>query len=351
MIQIVKSVGLMLLLVGMFYLWGESFTRLLKINISNKTYNIILGFFVFFIIAELIIIPMIMLYNHLEVIAGIIMVIAIIITIMSVIIIAKGTKSHRVNQFHWLHVLAFASVFGLVFVSYNMMYRGYDPCYYIGEMSTFVYDKSFWTRDAFVGLRYTDVIPLHYALSCYYPVWAIWAYVTGIPVRILVMHTVKGLCVILFACVCYCWGYELFGLNGDDLKTTDKAPMLGSLFVIVVCVLCFYLSDEHSLVGMMLMRGYESKGFCAAVVAPMCTLMLIKLCRNYKDQFTWKMLAVTAWASMPVAMSSMAVIPLAIGIVGLALMIINREFKYIFIRCAICVAPNVLLMAWYILGK
>ncbi|MBR1571637.1 MAG: hypothetical protein IJ655_02740 [Lachnospiraceae bacterium] len=359
MIEIAKSIIVLVIMMSLFYIWGRGTTELCGIKTRNVALMELLGLCLFFVVQQIVVQPLVFTHNSLHVTA---IVDAIVVIVISGILVYVHTSRRSVagKIFYKLNSvqLLFAAVgilatICMMIVAYNMMYRGYDTSYYIGIMNSFVYDGKFWTRDGFRGLWPTDFIPLHYAISCYYPVWSIVAYITGIPVRIFAMFSVKGLLIVLFSCVCFCYGYELLGdhiKEGEDNRWLNRFN-LGFAFISITALVSLFLSEEHSLVGMMYLRGYESKGYCAAVVCPLCLLILIKICKNPTDDSLWKMLAVVAWSSMPIAMSSMAIIPLAIGIVGVILMVTEKRFWPIFIRCLICVIPNIAMMAWYMLGK
>ena len=206
-------------------------------------------------------------------------------------------------------------------------------------MASFLYYGKFWTRDAFMGMLYTPTIPLHYALSCFYPFFSILAYIFHVDARLIAMYTARSLCVLLFGCVAYAWGNELF--------FQDRKKSL--LFVITAILLSMFLLDDHSYAFMMVVRGYESKGYCAAIVMPMCALALIRLFRSASEE-NWKLLGLISWASMPIAMSSMAIVPTAIVIAAVVMMIHEKKVQSILVRTGLCILPNVILMVWYVLG-
>ena len=220
-------------------------------------------------------------------------------------------------------------------------YAGWDIAYYIGEMNEFLYHNSFWTHDALEGgtLALINGVPrinLHYAQSSYYPFWAILCRIFNIEARLMVLYTARALCVILSTMVAYCIGEEVFG----DRK---RANALACVFL----VLALYATASHSSAAMMIQRGYESKGYCAAVVAPAIFLALYKVAKDYTDREAWIFTGLIAWASMPIAMSSMAIIPGAIIVVSISLMIYHRKFVPIFKPALICVLPNAAYMLWY----
>lgn len=341
MLQLIKCVFVIFIFLLIFTVWGHSVSRWLSIDAPHLPMQMLVGFFALFIVMEVVILPVVFLHNSLKLATVLTLSVVILLTIIMLFQHRAGflsnVKQIEISIWTIIAVVVLCLVTG---VAVLQQYLGYDPTYYIGEMAAFINYGEFWTRDAIKGMEVTSEIPLHYALSCFYPLFAIFAYVFHINARIMALYVVRGLCVLLFGATTFCWGYELF----------DHQKKNGYFFTIICCILTMFLLDDHSLAFMMMVRGYESKGYCAAVVAPMCVLALIRLCRDVKSKSDWRLLGLVAWASMPVAMSSMAIIPVAIAVVGLSLMICHRQFKYIFIRCFICVVPNMILMFWYVAG-
>lgn len=356
MSQLIRCAMCLTILLLIFTIWGHFVAQWLKIKVNHLPMQILVGFFAFFIVMEIIILPIVFLYNSLLLAVGLVPMITIFLTAWMLwkdkLGFLQTFKGITVTPWS---VIAVCSVGGMTLVAILQQFMGYDTTYYVGEVNSFLYYGKFWTRDAFVGLAETSVIPLHYALSCFYPICAVFSYVFQVHARIMMMFTIRALCVLLFACVAYSWGWGLFRVSDneeDSLVNNQERPCQrnGALFTFLNAVLCILLMDNHSSSFMMMVRGYESKGYCAAVVAPMCTYALVMLCRDVESVSNWRLLGLIAWASMPIAMSSMAVIPVAIGVVGLSLMICHKKFWFIFIRCLYCVLPNMILMAWYVLG-
>lgn len=352
MFQLIKCVCILILFLLIFAFWGKSVARWLSIDMEHLPMQILAGFFAYFIVMEIVILPVIFLNNSLRFATVLCMGVTILITFIMLVCHRLSFTENIIRvRITPLCVATVVVLVIMVLLSVLQPYRGYDTTYYVGEMASFLYYGEFWTHDAFTGGLEVDTISLHYALSCFYPLFAIVAYIFQVEARLISMYTVRALCVILFACVAYSWGYELFGDSKHEQGVSHRKAQERNayIFTIVSLVLSFFLMDNHSSAFMMMVRGYESKGYCAAVVAPMCTLALIKVCKDVKDESNWRLLGLIAWASMPVAMSSMAVIPVAIGIVGLSLMIYHRQIRGILGRCIVCVVPNIILMAWYVL--
>lgn len=342
MLQLFKCVLCLVIVLMAFTVWGHSFGKWLGLREMHLPLKILCGGFSFFVVSQIVIIPMVFMRSSLKHTTWLW---CLVILVLTMGMLYKdnqeyGTSMRQISIDVWTCLMLMV-LGGIMLLAVRQQYLGYDTCYYVGQMNAFLQYDAFWTRDAFMGMAETSVIPLHYALSCFYPLWAMLAYIFQIEARLIAMYTARALCVLLSACVAYTWGYELFG----------KKTKLAQCFVFLCLLLGMFALSEHSSSSMMMVRGYESKGYCAAVVAPMCMYALIKLFQDIDAAGNWKLLGLIAWASMPIAMSSMAIIPVAIAIVGLALMIEHRRVWDIFWKCFICVLPNMCFMAWYVLGN
>ena len=341
MVQLVKIASAIIILLLLFSIWGHSVSQWLKIKVSHLAMQVLLGCFFFFIVMELVLLPVIFLHNDFDFAVVLSLSVVGVLTIIMLVQHRMGfLRTVMEIRPSIIMVVAFLIMITMTALAVVQNYLGYDTTYYVGEMASFIYYKEFWTRDAFEGLEAASEIPLHYALSAFYPLFSIVAYIFRLSARVTAMFVTRAICVILFGATAFTWGYELF----------DKNKKNGYIFMCLCYGISMFLLDVHTSSFMMMVRGYESKGYCAAVVAPMCALMLIRLCKNVEDKSAWRILGITAWASMPIAMSSMAIVPVAVGVVGLTLMICNHTFKKIFIRCLVCVIPNIILMLWYVLG-
>lgn len=358
MLQLIRCVLCLAMIILLFAIWGYSISQRIKLSVKHLPMQILIGFFSYFFVMEAVILPVVFLYNSFYLAVGLVVAVTVVITAWMLWRDKAGFLQNirSIAITPWL-VMAVVAVCLMALLAVLQQYAGYDTTYYVGEMNAFLYYGKFWTKNAFSGLIPTTSVPLHYALSCFYPLGSVLAYLFHVDVRLMAMYTMRALCVLLFGCVAYSWGYGLFGIRENmDISLADEDGVArirqrnGSLFTIICLVLCMFLMDVHSSSFMMMVRGYESKGYCAAVVAPMCTYALVQLCRDVDSIANWRLLGVVAWASMPIAMSSMAVIPVEIAIVGMVLIICHKQVWMILRRCIYCVLPNMILMAWYVLG-
>ena len=322
------------LLIFIFLVYGEFF--IIKLNIKSDSFpmRLLVGFFSYFIVMQLLILPIVFLKGSVDLAC-------ILWIVLNAFLRYEIKNGYRLFSDYRLGIFLTVLMLVVVMTAVLTRYAGWDIAYYIGEMNEFLYHNSFWTHDALEGgtLALINGVPrinLHYAQSSYYPFWAILCRIFNIEARLMVLYTARALCVILSTMVAYCIGEEVFG----DRK---RANALACVFL----VLALYATASHSSAAMMIQRGYESKGYCAAVVAPAIFLALYKVAKDYTDREAWIFTGLIAWASMPIAMSSMAIIPGAIIVVSISLMIYHRKFVPIFKPALICVLPNAAYMLWY----
>jgi len=331
----------------LFTIWGYSVGKQFKLNIKHLPMQILCGFFAFFIVAQIIILPVVFLRNSMSLATVLLVTISGVLTALMCIRDKLGwTKTIKQLRINGWTFLSIGVGIYVVIIAIQQRYMGYDSCYYIGQMNAFVTYGQFWTKDAFMGMAKVDTIPLHYALSCFYPLFSSLANLFQIEARIMALYTVRALCVFLAGCTCYTWGYDLFFEQREE-----EQHKYGCLFTTFCLAISLFSLSDHSSAFMMMVRGYESKGYCASVIAPMCTYVLVRLCKDWNSKELWRLLCLIAWSSMAIAMSSMAIIPFAIAVVGIILMVKSKKYWMIFRRCLVCVIPNMVLMTWYLLGK
>ena len=355
MVEILTCGIVFILLLMIFNIYGCFFCDKLNIKSNSYAMQLLVGFFSYFIVMQVLILPIVFLRGS----VGLASILWVIFNIVSIAIMLFITKDkNRLNPIYGIEkkevplacitLCLTACVMALAVLT---RYVGWDITYYIGEMAEFLYHDSFWTHDALEGgvrayINGKDTLNLHYAQSVYYPFWAILCKVFHVEARIMILYTARAMCVLLSSCVAFTIGMEIFqgdGISGVTARTRSR------ILVCIYLILSLYATASHSSAAMMIQRGYESKGYCAAVVAPALFTGLIMLAGKSADKHSaWFFTGLVAWASMPLAMSSMAIVPVAIVIFGLSQMIMDKKFFSVIKPVIICILPNVIYMAWYL---
>lgn len=98
----------------------------------------------------------------------------------------------------------------------------------------------------------------------------------------------------------------------------------------------------------LLVRGYEAKGFCANVIIP--AIFYIALCfwKDVRTREKWVMLFLVCFASVPVSMSAIMIVPVMVAILMATELVVKRDFSMIW-KGIVCVIPNgIYLIAYYL---
>ena len=217
------------------------------------------------------------------------------------------------------------------------IYNGWDTGMYIGGMNQSLSTDTFYFYNGNTGIKQAN-LNLRYALSMFYVHFTVLCRVFHIEARIMMFYCARALCVILSSMIVYLFGKKIFSYQ------REKAAWM----ILVWLILNWFATALHTPAYFLFVRGYEAKGYCANVVLPM--LLYGIYCILQKDaKENWKKLALVAFASVPISMSSLAIVPTAIGIMGLVLMIKGKSFFTIISKCFVCVLPNLCYLLIYVL--
>ncbi len=357
MLQILECGILFIILLLDFLAYGYSVGSRLGCKHLSLPMQVLVGFFAYFIEMQILILPIVFLGGTLKT-ASILWLIVTLGSLLIMVLLDKNGWHNRMFRLSKLshnkleHLTALSVLLVMVLAMFSR-YVGWDITYYIGEVNEFLYYGTFWTHDAMKGGIEVSSISFHYALSCFYPLWAILCNLFHIEARILMLYLVRALAVFLSACVAYTAG---------DIIFKEESHKKACLLTMVYMLLSLLAMASHSSAAMMILRGYESKGYLAAVIGPMCALCLYmvfhymgegpveghKIMSSPQLSASWKLLGLVAWASMPIAMSSMGVIPAGIAITMLAAMVYYRTILPILWRTVLVLLPNLCYMGLYI---
>ncbi len=343
-------VGILLML--LFYFCSILAEKLLGIEMTLFSERLLFGFFLYFLLFEIVSVPLILLQQPFHVLCAVwTMLIVVIAAAALFFLFRKGAG--RIGFFSedisaWDVVLGLGA-FGLVsmvtVLSVFHKYIGWDPSYYLGTMNTTLATDTMYLFDGADGTP-EDVINLRYALSAFYMQFTYWCNMFQIPVRIAAWWLVRPLCSILSALIVYLIGMEL----------TEKSSGKAFGFVILwVCVLLFW-SDIHTTAYFMIIRGYEAKGYCSNVVIPMFLYGILCLFRKWqkgdrkKELMAWRKLALIAFSSVAISMSAMALVPMGLAVMGTTMLLVEpKRWADTMKKVLFCALPNLLVVMIYLL--
>ncbi len=337
------------ILTVLFYFFSVPLEGIFHFKLQYLSERIIYGFFAYFFVFELAALPLIFLKQPFSLLTRVwtaAMLIVVIISLLFIFVKKCGRIILDPQGKPFFSVicilLAAGFVAALMILSVCEKYIGWDPSYYLGTMNTTLLTDTMYQYDGSDGTL-EKTINLRYALSAFYMQFTVLCKLLSIPVRPMAWFVMRPLCVMLSG----------IGVYNIGRTVSGGRTYLSAQLVLIWSVISLFWSGLHTTAYFMLVRGYEAKGYCANVVIPMvlcsCIALLGLRARDEKEQ--WKRLALVCWASVPVSMSSMAIVPSAVLILMLVLMLVDDKRLSNIIRAFVCVLPNLLIIGVYLLSK
>lgn len=337
--QVLVGSVVMIVLLILFEVFGVITSFLLKRK-SGFIENLIMGFFAYYSFFQILALPMVLLKQSLSDLAkiwGICLVVVILFFIYVVIKQRESTNSWKkyVKTFNVYTLLLVLCILALCIVSLMQDYYGWDTAYYIGNINTSLYTDTMYLVDGNSGAL-LEKIDFRYALSMFYMNSAVFCKWFGITAVCMQKYVIAILCILMHASIVYMIGKELFG---DDLKKS-------ALFVTIALGLNFFFVSEYTSSQFLLLRGYEAKGYCANVVITALLWLILRLWKGKDD--TFKYIFLVMFASIPVSMSSILIVPVLLVIGVLVEIIIQKKLVWIK-QTIICLVPNIIYLVVYFL--
>ncbi len=343
MIQIISCGLMLLILIAVFYFWSNIPQRIFRITWKTVSEKIIYGFFTYFIFFQIVAMPMVWLtrtVTEVSILWGV-----IVLAVTSLLIGAKGKNLKRdlretvkLVRERKVLILMTAVVVAITCFSVLQPYNGWDTVYYVGNMESALETNHFFFFDGFTGTRLEFLNP-HEALSMFYVHFIVMGRVFHVNARIMAFYGMRALCVLLAAMIVYCFGRRLF--RGDEKKA--------AYLVMVWLAFGFLEMVLHSTSFFLFVRGYEAKGFAANVVIPAVLYAVLGLIQDCSKRRRWVELGLVVFASVPISLTNLVVVPCAVAIMVLVIMIQKRSIIPIFLRSLICVLPNIAFAMVYML--
>ena len=327
--------------------------KILKLPMPNVIHRVLYGFFFSMLFFEILYLPFVLLKLPFHILKWTFLLIIIAGLLIAAYWYVKKVSvfsSHRIMDSGVTVTNAFllvAFVATILATGFAMLqkYDGWDTTFYVGTINTTLYEDTMYLVDGRTGIP-AETIDFRYALSGFYIFFTIFASLFHLPARVMAFFVMRGLCVILAAAIVYLAGEILFR------KNRKKASVLLICYLFVM----FFWTPLHSTAYFLFIRGYEAKGFCANVVIPAFlygVLLLFKETKEPKQEdawLPWKRMFLISWASVPISMSAMAIIPAGIFVSGLTLFFMRKQKMQILFGSFCSTLFNVLILFPYFLS-
>lgn len=323
---------------------GIQTDRLFKLRL-NGMYNLVFGFFVYFILFELFYLPFFILKLRLTHLAIAWMVFLGVDMVVSVIVFRKKIVSVAKEVWEQLkcdslpYVLIAAVVFAVVvYYGTRTFYYGFDTAYYIGMVNSAVHYDRMLIYQSEMGYKMGS-LELRYGLSGFYMHTAVLCRVFRVSAIMMQKQGVTIIDILMTYCIAFLIGKRVF----------KKDVKYAYLFTAVYFAMNFFFLSEFAVGEFFMYRAYEAKAYCCNVVIPAHFLIMYSMMRSKKIQgYRWRQLGILSTASIPVSMSSILIIPVLTMTFACSMAVLHRKFRYVLYGVGCCVANAVSLVVYYL---
>lgn len=329
------------------YMLGDLFLQLSNPEEQSVSYRILIGFFCYFFLFQLVALPLKITLQPLSLLTKLWLAILISITALFLIFRLKSLKDRIIycktllSKHGWiLLILLLLVLFQLILVNYNgETYALWDQSYYIGDISSSVYTNSISQYDPYTGslLKKLDT---EYLLETYQNHSAVICQLLGLPPLIETRTAEASLMVILANLISYQLGLQLFA------NTRKKAAFL----VFFLSWLNLFSFNLFTSAEFLFFRAFEGKTILACIIIPMVFLLFLKIARVPEKRSHWVELFLVVLSSFGLNMSCIYMLPFELSICLLPLGYTKKSIS-IWIRYGICLLPCILYSAAYLITK
>lgn len=350
---IAGSLVLIPLLLMVYYVFGKQFAKHFKISLTAME-QLLVGFFVYFSVFQIIVLPLTVLKMPLSVLTGVwSMLLAAVLFYEVRERIKNRNDEKRVRSFGDVRcsfglekrttamvALLFFLLLGIQWL-YTLQagYQGFDTAYYVGNVNTSVYTNSMYMYDPNTGAKLTSM-PLRYLLSSYYMHNAVICQLTGLP-AVTFMRVCAGL-------ICSILSYLLIWMLGKLAMGIHFRSEYGWWLMFFAAVINWNSHTLHSTATFLLERSYEAKALCAVVVIPAVLWAMMRLLKDPEKE-NWKLAGLMGFANVAVSMSGILIVPILMTACIGAHILVRRRWKDIG-KYVLCMLPNGLYLFVYLLG-
>ena len=329
------------------YMLGDLFLQLSNRQEQSVSYRILIGFFCYFFLFQIVALPLKMTLQPLSLLTKLWLFVLVSIGALFLIFRRKSLRNRAayckmlLSKHGWtLLILVFLVLFQLILVNYNgETYALWDQSYYIGDVSSSVYTNSISQYDPYTGALLKK-LNVEYLLETYQNHSAVLCQLFGLPALIETRTAEASLMVLMANLVSYQFGLHFFANN------RKKAAFL----VFFLSWLNLFSFNLFTSAEFLFFRAFEGKTILACIILPMVFLLFLKISRDHEKNSHWIELFLVVFSSFGLNMSCIYMLPFELSICLLPLGFTKKSFS-IWIRYGICLLPCVLYGAAYLVTR
>ena len=335
--------GLMAVYYMIVYMaFGSVVTSRWKKEPFSLTTTLMIGFFLFYGLFQVIAVPCTFLKLPLTWLAAIWMTAVAAVVIYAAVtcrqLWAEAGKAvwqqFRREPFWMLVPLAVVAAQTVFVVMWQTDY--WDATYYIGDVSLSVYTDTISLYDPLTG-ELRSVFDIRHCFATYLMQDAVVCRVFGIH-PLIETKTIMGAVITVMSNVVL---YQIARLLFDG-----KRDRIGLMLIFALLVNLFtYTSYTSS--SFLLLRTYEGKAVLGSVIVPAVIYMAFRLYRDDKNPALWRLLFLLCQSGCAISSSAMMLLPVEAGALALALALRKRDPRPVG-KALLCMLPCLVIMALYV---
>ena len=326
-----------------YFAFGSLITgRLQKLRFS-ATLSVITGFFLYYVLFELLCIPLTLGFRPLHLLSRIWAAVIIILCLISAVINRKKWSGlfREACAFVRTHIPFCLFLLLLISAEIIVIVGCYqftlDAAFYVGTANTSLATDSLNIYNPYTGM-WQDHFEMRYFFANYAINDACMCYLTGLHPLVWTKTVMEAVVIILVNMVIYRTGSALY--KGDTGKT--------AVFMFFAVFISFFYSTIYTAQEFFITRTYEGKTLLGSLVIPLILLVYIKLIDDHRYPFYWWLLLLMSVGSLVLSNSASMIFPAALGIFMLSLFFIKKDIG-ILIKTALVALPCVLSVLSYVL--
>ncbi len=326
-----------------YFVFGSLITGRLQKRRFSATLSVITGFFLYYVLFELICIPMTLSFRPLHFLSSIWAGVLVLAFIISAAVNHKKWRVLLRESLGFIKAHPFFSLFLLILTATEIIiivgcYQfTLDASFYVGTANTSLVTDSMNIYNPYTGM-WQDHFEMRYFFANYAINDAVMCYLTGFHPLVWTKTVMETVVIILVNMVIYRIGMALF--KGEPGKT--------GVFMFFAIYISFFFSTIYTAQEFFITRTYEGKTLIGSLVIPLIFLVYIKLLEDPGYPFYWGLLLLMSVGSLVLSNSASMIFPAALGIFMLTLFFIKKDFR-ILIKTALVVLPCVLSILSYVL--
>ncbi len=303
---------------------------------------VIVGFFLYYCLFELICLPMVATWQRLSRLSLIWAILIAILCLISIALNIKIWKTYLGHFIHWVRANAgFVLIVALMLLTEILVIvHSYqftlDAAYYVATATTALETDMMNVYDPYTGL-WQDHFEMRYFFQTYPLQDAVMCRLTGLHPLLWTKRVMEAVSIILSNLVLYQIAKHFF---------KERYEAIG-LFLFFCNLMNFFFTTIYTSAAFFTTRTYEGKTLVGNVVIPLIFWIYLKMQETDRYLRLWLFLLLVAAGAAALSNSANMLVPAAVGIFTVPLFIRKKDWRIIPGAFA-AMLPGIVLMAVYV---